>query len=84
MFQDLCELLLYGTSDLNVVKNRMIIEATISFIERTIQEILLATLFEEFIAATSPYFSFSFLRCFVVVNSIVCWFFFLEIVCLNL
>ena len=33
--KDLCELLLYGTSDLNVVENRNIIEATISFIERS-------------------------------------------------
>ena len=33
--KDLCELLLYGTSDLNVVENRIIIEATISFIERS-------------------------------------------------
>ena len=33
--KDLCELLLYGTSDLNVVENRMIIEAIISFIERS-------------------------------------------------
>ena len=31
--KDLGELLLYGTSDLNVVENTMIIEATISFIE---------------------------------------------------
>ena len=33
--KDLCELLLYGTSELNVVENRIIIEATISFIERS-------------------------------------------------
>ena len=33
--KNLCELLLYGTSDLNVVENRIIIEATISFIERS-------------------------------------------------
>ena len=33
--KDLSKLLLYGTSDLNVVENRIIIEATISFIERS-------------------------------------------------
>ena len=32
--KDLCELLLHGTSDLNVVESRIIIEATISFTER--------------------------------------------------
>ena len=30
--KDLCELLSYGNSNLNVVENRMIIEATTSFI----------------------------------------------------
>ena len=31
--KDLCELLLYGTSDLKIVDNRMGNEATLSFIE---------------------------------------------------
>ena len=31
----LCNLLLFGSQDLNVVENRIIIEATISFIEAT-------------------------------------------------
>ena len=31
----LCNLLLFGSKDLNVVENRIIIEATISFIEVT-------------------------------------------------
>ena len=43
--KDFCELLLYGTSDLNVVENRMIIKATISVIERS-KRFLLATLFK--------------------------------------
>ena len=33
--KDLCKSLLYGNSNLNVVEDRMIIEATISFIERS-------------------------------------------------
>ena len=33
--KDLCELLLYGASDLSAVESRMIIEATISFMERS-------------------------------------------------
>ena len=31
----LCDLLLYGNADLNISRNRMIIESTISFIEKT-------------------------------------------------
>ena len=30
-----CDLLLYGNADLNIIKNRMLTEATISFIEKT-------------------------------------------------
>ena len=33
--KDLCELLLYGNSYLNEVENRIVIEATISFTERS-------------------------------------------------
>ena len=34
-FKSLCDLLLYGNADLNISTNRMIIEATISLIEKT-------------------------------------------------
>ena len=33
--KNLCDLLLYGSDNLNISTNRMIIEATISFIEKT-------------------------------------------------
>ena len=33
--ETLCNLLLYGSSNLNIIENRIIIEATIEFIEKT-------------------------------------------------
>ena len=33
--ETLCNLLLYGSSNLNILENRIIIEATIEFIEKT-------------------------------------------------